>query len=93
MDTTHIPYGHAPNSKDILTKIGAIINEIREGRDLQPVEISRETRFAEDYLDLDSLDVAGIIVELEAYTGHDPFAEAFIDFQAAGQLADLYARS
>ncbi len=85
--------GHTPTSEEVLAKIGMVINEIRQGKDLPPVNIDRGTRLSEDYLDIDSLDIAGLIVELEAITGHDPFAEEFIDFQAAGQLADLYARS
>lgn len=42
-------------------------------------------------LPLDSLDLAGILVELESATGKDPFLDGFIDFRTIGQLADLYS--
>jgi acyl carrier protein len=43
-------------------------------------------------LPIDSLDLAGLVVELELATGLDPFKDGFVEFRTAGELADLYSR-
>ena len=40
---------------------------------------------------VDSLDLAILVGELEAYTGQDPFAAAMPEFQTIRDLARLYA--
>lgn len=39
---------------------------------------------------IDSLDLAGIVVQLQEATGHDPFKDGFIDFRTIGELTKLY---
>ena len=41
-------------------------------------------------LPLDSLDLAGIVVELEQATGRDPFGGGFVEFQTVRELAELF---
>jgi hypothetical protein len=42
-------------------------------------------------LPIDSLDLAGLVVEMELLTGTDPFADGFINFNTIGEFAALYA--
>jgi acyl carrier protein len=42
-------------------------------------------------LGIDSLDLAGLVVDLQTSTGLDPFAAGFVNFRTAGELADLFA--
>ena len=42
-------------------------------------------------LPIDSLDLAGIVVQLEQATGHDPFQSGFINLRTVGELARLYS--
>ena len=79
-------------SDDVLELIGALVREIltATGANSAP-ELRRDTPLLDGSLEIDSLDLAGIVVGLEAETGCDPFAEGFVDFQTAGELADLFA--
>jgi hypothetical protein len=54
-------------------------------------DLHRDTVLLGGEILLDSLDLAGIVVELESITGKDPFSNGFVDFRTIGQLADLYA--
>jgi hypothetical protein len=42
-------------------------------------------------LPLDSLELAVIVISMGEFTGNDPFASGFIEFQTIGELARLYA--
>jgi hypothetical protein len=41
---------------------------------------------------IDSLDLAMLVREMEERVGHDPFQDGFIDFRTAGELAKLYVK-
>ena len=41
-------------------------------------------------LDIDSLDLATLVVTLEEKTGKTPFAQGFVLFHTAGELAQLF---
>jgi acyl carrier protein len=41
-------------------------------------------------LQLDSLDLATIVVQLQEPTGFDPFADEFIEFRTIGELVALF---
>jgi acyl carrier protein len=41
---------------------------------------------------LDSLDLAGIVVELQELTGADPFEAGFVEFRTVRELAALFLR-
>ena len=76
----------------VLEKIGSLVGEIAAGKGLNAPTIQAETRLLGGGLPIDSLDLAGIVVELEAATGRDPFAQGFVDFRTAGELASLYVQ-
>jgi len=61
-----------------------------EERGLPAVEVSEETVLMGDTTGLDSLDVATLIFELQQATDYDPFADGFIEFQTAGELARMF---
>ena len=56
-------------------------------------KISGETPLLGGDLQIDSLDLASIVVELSEKTGKDPFARGFIYFRTIAELAGLYARA
>lgn len=53
--------------------------------------MAAETAFLDGPLPFDSLDLATLLVALEAETGKDPFRQGFRQFTTAGELARLYA--
>jgi len=59
-------------------------------RGLPVVEIGEETVLLGDATGLDSLDLATMVFELQQGTGYDPFADGFINFLTAGELARLF---
>lgn len=81
------------NRDEIITSIGAIVNRVIEDKGEKPIEISADTAFLGGQMPIDSLDLATIVVELEAVTGHDPFKDGFIEFRTVGELAALYCPS
>jgi acyl carrier protein len=79
--------------QEVLTQITQITNRMLADKGLEEVTISRDTELLGGEVGIDSLDLATLVRELEEFTGFDPFANGFIDFQTAGQLAKLYIRS
>lgn len=53
-------------------------------------EIAAETPLLDGPLDIDSLDLATLVVALEEKTGKTPFANGFVLFHTAGELAALF---
>lgn len=53
-------------------------------------EISAETTLLSGPFDIDSLDLATLVVLLEEKTGKTPFANGFVLFHTAGELAALF---
>ena len=76
---------------EILNLICQRIREVAEAKGSALVQVSPDTAILGGALSLDSLDLAGIVIELETATGFDPFSEGFINFQTVGQLASLYS--
>ena len=62
---------------------------VAKGQGLRTV--SAETALLGGDLNIDSLDLAGIVVSLSEITQKDPFAGGFIEFRTVGELAQLYA--
>ncbi len=56
-------------------------------------EMTADTRLLGGELSLDSLDLATILIEIQAELGHDPFADGFIEFRTVGELAALYRKA
>lgn len=77
---------------DVLKQINEITNRMLADKGLAQVAISSDTPMLGGEVGIDSLDLATLVRELEELNGFDPFADGFIDFQTAGQLARLYVR-
>jgi acyl carrier protein len=52
--------------------------------------IGHDTLLLNGPLDIDSLDLATLVVTLEERTGKTPFAQGFVLFHTAGELAKLF---
>jgi acyl carrier protein len=53
-------------------------------------DITPELVLLDGPLDIDSLDLATLVVVLEEKTGKTPFAQGFVLFHTAGELAKLF---
>lgn len=53
--------------------------------------LNEHTLFLGGELDIDSLDLATLVVTLEELTGKQPFREGFREFRTVGELARLFA--
>ena len=77
--------------QEIIEAVQEIINRILRDKGSDPLEIAADTVIMGGNIPIDSLDLATIVVELEAKTGNDPFAAGFLNFSTVGELAELYA--
>ncbi len=67
-----------------------LVQRILAERGQQTEAITSQTPLWGGELDIDSLDLAAVVVELETRLGKDPFAEGFLEFRTVGELAALY---
>lgn len=82
----------AMTEAEVLTHISAIVTRTLDDKGLKAPPISASTELLGGEVNIDSLDLAMLVRELEDVVGHDPFAEGFIEFRTAGELAKLYAK-
>lgn len=81
-------------AEETLEVIGALVAEIQAVKGVsQSLAVRRDTNLLDGSLEIDSLDLAGIVVGLEVKTGQEPFRDGFVDFRTAGELAGLFAAS
>jgi acyl carrier protein len=80
------------SEQDILIQIETILADIASSKGLPAPKISGDTQLLGGGIAIDSLDLAGLVRELEDVTGHDPFKKGFVNFRTAGELASLYQR-
>jgi acyl carrier protein len=80
------------NEQQVLGQITQIVQRILLEKGLDAPPIRPDTALLDGTLGIDSLDLAVLVRELEEVVGHDPFAEGFIEFQTAGELAKLYIK-
>lgn len=66
-----------------------ILNE--KGATVLPIEA--DTPLLNGPLDIDSLDLATLVVALEEKTGLQPFREGFVLFHTVGELAALFTKA
>jgi acyl carrier protein len=78
---------------DVDALIRKSVSERIKEKGLAVPELTAETRMLGGELPLDSLDLATILIEMQAELGHDPFAEGFVEFRTIGELATLYRKS
>jgi len=77
---------------EVLGKIEEVLGEMAAAKGAAKPRINATTLLLGGGLPIDSLDLAGLVVELELATGLDPFKNGFVEFRTAGELADLYSR-
>ena len=75
-----------------LESIREIVNRMLDDKGMPAAQIAADTQLLGGEVRIDSLDLAMMVRELEDVAGFDPFAEGFIEFRTAGELAKLYAR-
>ena len=75
----------------VMVLIGTRIREIAAAKGAAPPAIAADTKLFEGQLPIDSLDLAGLVVELETTTGVEPFRDGLIEFHTVGELAALFA--
>jgi acyl carrier protein len=80
------------NEQQILGQISEIVQRILADKGLDARPITADTALLDGTVGIDSLDLAVLVRELEDVAGHDPFADGFIEFQTAGELAKLYIK-
>lgn len=78
------------NHAQVKSVIEETIRRLVVERGGTPVEMSGDTALLGGTVPIDSLDLATIVVELEAHFGVDPFKEGFIEFKTVDELAALY---
>lgn len=76
-----------------MTALDMIREDLRtllEDKGAQTGEINADTPLLNGPYDIDSLDLATLVVALEEKTGLAPFANGFVLFHTAGELATLF---
>lgn len=71
--------------------IESILNRILSQKGLDKVHLQDDMRLLGGGMQIDSLDLAVLITEMEVATKKDPFKEGFKNFRTVGELARLYA--
>ena len=66
------------------------LTQILEDKGAPVKTITADTALLDGPLDIDSLDLATLVVALEEKTGLTPFAQGFVLFHTAGELAVLF---
>jgi acyl carrier protein len=79
------------NEAQVLGHIVEIVTRMLSDKGQQAAKIDANTALLSD-VDIDSLDLAMLVRELEEVIGFDPFSDGFIEFRTAGELAKLYVR-
>jgi acyl carrier protein len=67
------------------------LKSVFAAKNLPTPAITDETELLGGTIDLDSLDLAEIVVRLTNASGYDPFENGFVPFRTAGELIRLYA--
>ncbi len=77
---------------DVMETIQTSLDEILKAKGMEPVKITPETKLLDGSVPIDSLDLAQLVLELQAATGSDPFADGFVNFESASELSSLFSR-
>ena len=78
------------DTNDVRLLIDRLIAETLAEKGAESQPITDDTVLLGGNLELDSLDLASIVVNLSEATEKDPFSEGFIEFRTVGELAALY---
>ncbi len=74
----------------VLDLIRSELNTILADKGADSGDIATDTVLLGGPLDIDSLDLATLVVSLEEQTGLTPFANGFVLFHTVGELATLF---
>lgn len=80
------------NEQQVMNQISSIVKRLLIDKGHPAVELTPDTELLGGGIGIDSLDLALLVRELEEAVGFDPFAQGFIEFRKAGELARLYVR-
>ncbi len=80
------------NEADMIKQITEVLGRIAANKGATLPSVDAGTELLGGGLPIDSLDLALLVVELEEFTGFDPFATGFVNFRTVGELAQLYQR-
>jgi acyl carrier protein len=78
--------------QQVLQQINELLAELMKAKGSPAPRVGADTELLGGEIDIDSLDLATLVRELEESIGFDPFADGFIEFRTAGELAKLYVR-
>jgi acyl carrier protein len=88
------PQGEVKVSEEtVLARIEAAVGEIAVSKGAAQPQVTAASRMLGGELPIDSLDLATIVLRLDAETGQRPFEDGFIEFHTAGELAKRYSQS
>lgn len=79
------------NAELVRKHIKEVIDDTLKAKGLEACELTDETLVFGGDLEIDSLDLAGIVVNLSERCKKDPFALGFVEFHTVGDLVKLYA--
>lgn len=79
------------NLNDTRKLIAKLVREAVGAKGKTAPEMTDDTLLLGGPLEIDSLDLATIVVNLTDTTQKDPFADGFVEFRTIGELARLYA--
>jgi len=69
------------------------ISRLLKDRGQSVPEIAGSSSFLSGEMGIDSVDLAAVVVELQEFTGKDPFENGFINFRTVDELAKLFAEA
>jgi|HubBroStandDraft_2_1064218.scaffolds.fasta_scaffold310862_2 hypothetical protein len=79
------------NVEQGIEQIQTMVSEALTAKGLPTQKLTEDTVLLGGGVNIDSLDLAGIVVTLTEITQRDPFQDGFIEFRTVGELAKLYA--
>jgi acyl carrier protein len=78
--------------QEVLGHIEKIVQRTLSDKGMAAPKVEASSELLGGEISIDSLDLAMLVRELEEVVGFDPFADGFIEFRTAGELAKLYAK-
>lgn len=79
------------NADQIRGQIQRLVTEALEAKGSPAKALTDDTLLLGGDLGIDSLDLAGVVVNLSEFAQRDPFANGFVEFRTVGEMIRLYA--
>ena len=79
-------------TSDLRTTICSIINKVRTDSGRDPIELRDEQQLIGE-VELDSLDLAQLVVTIEKELGVDPFRDGTATARTVGELVAVYQKA